>query len=103
MAKLLSPGKAATSPSLAIGKRVVFFQDVSWEVFSPAPHRTASLAGERRAPRLSQSPSQVHWWLGPLMVAAGTGGGALVALLPPPSGVTASLAALPAVPHATRD
>lgn len=82
-------------------RRVVSFQDVSWEVFSLAPHLLATLAGERRVPRLSQIPSQVHQWLGDVVTAVGIGGGVLVALIPTPSGVTASLPALPSVPQGT--
>lgn len=66
MAKLLSPGK---QPLPLPSERDVSFQVVSLEVFSAPPRRTASLAGERGAPRLSQSSSQVHQWLG------GSGGG----------------------------
>lgn len=82
-------------------RRVVSFQDVSWEVFSPTPHHLATLAGERRVPSLSQIPSQVHQWPGDAVTAVGTGGEVLVALIPTPSGVTASLPALPSVPQGT--
>lgn len=50
-------------------RRVISFQNVSWEMFSPAPHHLATLAGVRRLPRLSEIPSQAwrcgnssgHW------------------------------------------
>lgn len=82
-------------------RRVVSFQDISWEVFSPAPHHLATLAGVRRVPSLSQIPSQVHQWLRDEVAAVGTGGGVLVALILTPSGVTASLPALLSVPQGT--
>lgn len=56
MAKLLSLGKAAPSPPLA-SERELSLSKMSLGKCSP--HCTASLAGEMRAPSLSQSFSQV--------------------------------------------
>lgn len=99
MVKLLSLGKAAPSSSLAI--RESCLSKISLGKCSP--HTQPFWLGRGEPPdslrALARSPGSREG----LVVAVGTGEGALMALLPSPYGITSSLSALPIVPCSTRD